>query len=147
MHARDEPAGPHDPNGTGIAALRVASPTFESRWRQLTGEWESDAVPQYLAMSAFASHLKELLKSGATGEVSAAFDCVEGLLESADPGVRYLVTWGLIEDLGNGSDLRWPETRILRSLFGPRTSEAWDEVDRTMGQVRIDPPSRDTRRG
>src|SRR5262245_54842225 len=117
IRARDEPAGPHDPNGTVIAALRAATPTFEPRWREV--EWEPDPVPQYVAVAAFARHLAEQLKSGSAGEVSAAFNCIEELLGSADPGVRYLVSWGLIEDLGNyASELGgWPKIRMLRSLF------------------------------
>lgn len=88
IRAREEPQGPHDPNGLVISSLRTA-------------DWQPDEVPVYISGGAFASHLVDQLEPEATDEFPGVFGEIERLLHEGDPGVRYVVTWGLLEGLGN----------------------------------------------
>ena len=101
IRAREEPQGPHDPNGLVISSLRTVSPSFDRSWRALVSDWQPDEVPVYISGGAFASHLVDQLEAEATDEFPGVFGEIERLLHEGDPGVRYVVTWGLLEGLGN----------------------------------------------
>jgi hypothetical protein len=141
----DQPAGPHDPDGVVIASLRGSCPSFEPKWRRLVAEWEPDLVPQYIAVGEFASHLVDELGGQSVDGFPVVFDQIEQLLHNDDPGIRYLLTWGLLEDLGNiaANTGGWPSARQFRRWFGRLTKMAWDEIHQSWGTETQDPPSRD----
>jgi hypothetical protein len=145
IRARDEPDAPHDPRGLVIGSLRTSAPSFDVPWRQLASDWHPEDVPNYVAAGAFATHLVAQLEANSVDEFPAIFGAIEGLLIDDDPGVRYLVTWGLLEDLGNVAANRrgWPFARRFRQWFGPVSTAAWDEIHRTWGTGRHDRPARD----
>lgn len=124
-----EPPGPHDPNGIVIAALRTACPSFASPWLDHAGS-SSGGIGPYVDVGAFAKHLVDLLESDATSEFAEVFGTVERLLNEGDDGIRYLVGFGLIEDLQNISSNRrdWPFAARFRPWLGASTMKAWDEV-------------------
>jgi hypothetical protein len=57
------------------------------------------------------------------------------LLIEGDPGIRYLVTFGLIEGIQNVSSNRhgWPFAARFRPWLGSNTANAWDHVHRLWG--------------
>jgi hypothetical protein len=145
IRARDEPDAPHDPNGLVIESLRMSAPSFAAPWRELASDWLPEDVPSYVAAGAFATHLVRLLEADKIDEFPAVFSAIERLLVEGDPGIRYVVTWGLLEDLGNvaANQQGWPFARRFREWFGPVSTTAWDEIHRRWGTSRHDPPTRD----
>jgi len=141
IQAREEPQGPHDPDRVTISALRIAAPSFEDAWRDLVADWQPDDVPVYVSAGAFAQHPVHRLETQATEEFPVVFAEIERLLREGDAGVRYLVTWGLLEDIGNvaANDHGWPFARRFREWFGHTTTAAWDEVHRRWGSDPHDP--------
>jgi hypothetical protein len=141
-----EPVGPHDPNGTVIAALRAACPSFAGPWQDHVRSF-SGRIGPYVDAGAFASHLVDLLESDATSEFHEVFETVERLLIEGDDGIRYLVAFGLIEDLQNISSNRhdWSFAARFRPWLRPATMEAWDEVHDLWGTS--DPGSGSPQRG
>lgn len=88
-------------------------------------------------MAAFAEHLVAQLEHEATAEFPAVFAAVEHLLESDEAGIRYLVTYGLLEDIQNiAANRHGPafEARF-RTWLGTRGTAAWNEVYRAFGQA------------
>jgi len=86
--------------------------------------------PPCLEAGAFAGHLVDLLDSDQTSEFRAVFDIVERVLVDGDEGVRYIVTYGLIESLQNLASDRsgWAPAGRFRQWLRPATLRAWDEV-------------------
>jgi hypothetical protein len=127
--AMTEPPGPHDPEGVVVKALLAACPSFADRWTEHLASSDGGIGP-YIDAGAFANHLVDLLDWDETTEFPAVFDAVERLLTEGDDGVRYLVTWGLIESLQNVASNRseWAFAGRFRQWLGPATLSAWDEV-------------------
>ena len=128
-----EPPGPHDPHGIVIAALRTACPSFAGPWLDHVGS--TGGIGPYVDAGVFASHLVDLLESDVTSEFAEIFGTVERLLNEGDDGIRYLVAYGLIEDLQNVSSNRhdWPFAARFRRWMGTSTMKAWDEVHALWG--------------
>jgi hypothetical protein len=124
-----EPPGPHDPDGIVIAALRTACPSFAGPWLDHV-ESPSNGIGPYVDVGAFANHLVDLLESDATSDFDEVFETVERLLIEGDDGIRYLVAFGLIEDLQNISSNRhdWPLAARFRRWLRASTMKAWDQV-------------------
>jgi hypothetical protein len=124
-----EPPGQHDPEGVVIKALIAACPSFADRWREHLARSDGGIGP-YVDAGAFAGHLVDLLDSGQTSEFPALFDAVEQVLIDGDDGVRYIVTYGLIESLQNLASNRsgWALAGRFRQWLRPTTLSAWDEV-------------------
>ncbi len=131
-----------------IQSLRTSAPDFDAPWRELASDWHPEDVPSYVAAGVFARHLVAQLEADRIDEFPAVFSAIEGLLIDGDPGIRYLVTWGLLEGLGNvaANQHGWPFARRFREWLGPVSTTAWDEVHRTWGTSPHDPPTRDIRR-
>ena len=129
-----EPPGPHDPDGIVIGALLATCPSFAGPWRDHVGG-SSGRIGPYVDSGAFASHLVDILEADRTSEFAAVFDAVERLLLEGDDGVRYVVTFGLIESIQNISSNRhdWAFAARFREWLGPTTIAAWDEVHRIWG--------------
>jgi hypothetical protein len=131
-----EPPGPHDPNGTVVQALLTACPSFGEAWDRHLDEWAASSDRGvYIDVGVFAQHLVGLLERRETDEFPAVFATIERLFGEGDDGVRYLLTAGLIEDLGNiGSNAHgWPFALQFRQWFGPHASRAWDDVRAVRG--------------
>lgn len=81
------------------------------------------------------NHLVDLLEANDTVEFPAVFEAVERLLVEGDPGIRYLVTFGLIEGIQNVSSNRHgrPFAARFRPWLGSNTANAWDHVHRLWG--------------
>ena len=60
----------------------------------------------YVDSGVFAQHLVGLLEANRTSEFEGVFDAVERLLIEGDDGIRYLIAFGLIEDVQNISSNR-----------------------------------------
>jgi hypothetical protein len=75
------------------------------------------------------------LEANDTNEFPVVFDAVERLLVEGDQGIRYLVTFGLIESLQNISSNRhdWAFAARFREWLRPMTINAWDDVHRVWG--------------
>ena len=125
----NEPPAPHDPNGIVIAALRAACPSFAGPWLDHVASF-SGGIGPYVDAGAFANHLFDLLEADATWEFHQVFETVERLLVEGDDGIRYLTTYGLIEDLQNIVSNRhdWSFAARFRAWLRPATMKAWDEV-------------------
>ena len=132
-----EPPGPHDPDRTVMPALLDACPSFEDAWERHLAEWATDSDERgvYIDVGVFAQHLVDLLDRGQTEEFAAVFQAVERLFVEGDDGVRYLLSVGLIEDLGNIGAGRhdWPWAAKFRQWFGPNADRAWDDLHRLWG--------------
>jgi hypothetical protein len=130
----NEPPGPHDPDGKVIRALLAACPSFAEPWREHV-ESSNGRIGAYVDAGAFASHLVDLLEADRTSELADVFDVVERFLIDGDDGIRYLVTFGLIEDVQNISSNRhdWAFAARFREWLRPTTTTAWDEVHRVWG--------------
>ena len=129
-----EPSGPHDPDGLVIAALLVACPSFAEPWRDHVAGPYGEIGPD-IDSGVFAQHLVGLLEANRTNEFAAVFAAVERLLVDGDDGIRYLVAFGLIENVQNISSNRrdWAFAARFREWLGPTTRSAWDEVHRVWG--------------
>jgi hypothetical protein len=140
---RDRTARPHDPNGIVIGALRTACPSFAGPWLDHVGSF-SGGIGPYVDAGAFANHLVDLLESDATSEFHAVFEAVERLLVEGDDGIKYLVAFGLIEDLQNISSNRhgWPFAARFGPWLRPATMKAWDEVHDLWGTSDLGSRSR-----
>jgi hypothetical protein len=127
-----EPPEPHDPNGSVIQALLDSCPSFTRPWREYL---DSGRGGPYIDAGVFAKHLVDCLERGATAEFPAAFGVIERLLTEGDAGIRYLVTFGLIEDLQNLASNRHDQhfAARFRPWLGPTTTVSWDEVNRVWG--------------
>jgi hypothetical protein len=124
-----EPPGPHDPDGVVIKAVSAACPSFADRWTEhLTSS--NAGIGPYVDVGAFANHLVELLVSDETSEFGAVFDAVERLLIDGDDGVRYVVSYGLIESVQNLAAHKggWALAGRFRRWLRPATVRAWDDV-------------------
>jgi hypothetical protein len=129
-----EPPGPHDPDGLVIAALLAACPSFADPWRDhVAGPYGQ--IGPYVDSGVFAQHLVGLLEGNRTNEFAAVFAAVERLLVDGDDGIRYLVAFGLIENVQNISSNRhdWAFAARFREWLRPTTLGAWDEVHRVWG--------------
>lgn len=114
-----------------MSALVAACPSFAGAWVRHREEWSGASESHaYIDAGRFAQHLVEQHERGETDEFPAVFRAIESLLEDEDPGVRYLVKVGLLEDLGNhGSNRRdWTWAARFREWFGPLTTQAWDDL-------------------
>jgi hypothetical protein len=129
-----EPPGPHDPDGTVIEALLAACPSFSDRWKEHLASSDG-GIGSYVDVGAFSGHLVDLLDSDETSEFAAVFDAIERMLIDGDDGVRYLVTYGLIESVQNVASNRrgWLFAGRFRQWLRPATLTAWDEVHRFWG--------------
>jgi hypothetical protein len=136
-----EPPGPHDPDGLVIAALLAACPSFAQPWQKHVGS-SAGQIGSYVDVGAFANHVVDLLEANTTAEFALVFQTVERLLTQGDPGVRYLVTFGLIEDIQNVASNRhdWAFAARFRPWLPSLTTKAWDEVHRLWGTA--DPGAR-----
>lgn len=142
-----EPAGPHDPDRQVTRALLAASPSIGAKWADHLADWAPEQPPVYMDAMIISGHLVDLLESGETREFPDVFQAVEALLITGDPGVRYLLTYGLIEGIQNIAANRhdYAFERQFRAWLLPATEAAWDEVHRLWGARSQDPP-RDIRR-
>ena len=145
IKAWQEPDGPHDPDRTLTRALLAACPSIESVWAEHLAEWAPEEPPVYIDAGVFARHLIELFDAGQTAEFRPVFDTVNRLLLAGDDGVRYLITYGLLEGIQNHASHRErdPSASRFRPWLLPATEAAWDEVHRFWG---TDPGPRDIRR-
>jgi hypothetical protein len=119
-----------------MPALIAACPSFHAAWgRHLDESTDSGDRGVYIDVGVFAQHLVGLLEHHETDEFPAVFETVERLFRDGDDGVRYLLTAGLIEDLGNiGSNAHgWPFALQFRQWFGPNANQAWDDVRAILG--------------
>ena len=101
-------------------------------------DWPSSDVYErgvYIDVGVFANYLVGLLERGETQEFHAVFDTVERLFRDGDDGVRYLLTVGLLEDIGNIAANRhdWPFAARFREWFGPAANQAWDDLHESWG--------------
>ena len=130
-----EPPGPHDPSGRAISSLVIACPSFADPLAEHRAAWpDVDGPHAYIDMGRFATHLVGLLDTGEVAEFTGVFAVVEALLADEDPGVRYLVKVGLLEDVGNvASTHGWPWAARFRAWFGPLATEAWDDLHQMWG--------------
>lgn len=141
MKASDEPAGPHDPDRRVARTLLAACPSIAAKWAEHLAEWAPDQPPVYIDAMMFSGHLVDLVEAGETTELPAVFEAIERLLRDDDRGVQYLVTFGLLEGIGNIAANRhdWTFAGRFRGWMGPQTEAAWDEVHRLWGTGRHDP--------
>jgi hypothetical protein len=119
-----------------MPALLAACPSFNVAWDRHVAEWaDSSDRGVYIDVGVFAQHLVRLLESHETDEFPAVFAAIERLFRDGDDGVRYLLTAGLIEDLGNiGAKTHgWAFALQFRQWFGPNANRAWDDVRAVRG--------------
>jgi hypothetical protein len=137
-----EPTGPHDPGRQLTQALLAASPSIATKWADHLADWAPEQPPVYMDAMIFSHHLVDLVESSQTSELPAVFRAVEELMRTGDPGVRYLVTYGLIEGIQNVAANRhgYSFERRFREWLLPATETAWDEVHRMWGTQSQDPP-------
>jgi hypothetical protein len=83
--------------------LLNACPSFAPRWQVFQDEWraESNDLPLYLILAAFARHLVDMMERGETAQLSLIFEAVEQLHVEGDHYVQEAATVGLLEDLQN----------------------------------------------
>jgi hypothetical protein len=129
-----EPPGPHDPTGLVMTALLAACPSFALRWRDYVAGATGQIGP-YVDSGVFAQHLVDLLDANRTAEFASVFEAVERLLTEGDDRIRYLVAFGLIENVQNISSHRhdWAFAARFREWLRPTTLQVWDEVHRVWG--------------
>ncbi len=129
-------------------AILAASPSIASKWADHLADWAPEEPPVYIDAMTFSHHLVDLVESGQTSELVAVFQAVEDLLRTGDPGVRYLLTYGLIEGIQNVAANRhdYAFVRRFRPWLLPATEAAWDEVHRFWGTQSHDPRQRDAGR-
>src|SRR5439155_19379676 len=126
-----EPPGPHDPDDFVMKALFAACPSFADRWSEHVASSDGRIGP-YVNTGAFAGHVADLLVSDETSEFPAVVEAVERVLTDGDDGVRYLVTYGLVESLQNVAADRggWALAALFRHWLHPKTVTAWARFTR-----------------
>ena len=130
-----------------VSALLRAAPGFAARWEAYLASWKEEEPGDYNAMSEFAHYVVESYATGHTKWFRAFFDTVEQFLCSAIPAVRSILAIGLFEDIQAISSHRPFGDRVFESWLGPKSLEAWREVDENMRRAAEQARSNDTSPG
>ena len=109
--------------------LVAASPAFAGEWEAFRREWaESEELPLYLALSAFARHVVALLEANDVDRLHRVFEAVEALHVEGDEYVSAAATVGLLEDLQNTNLHSTTEPEQLRPFLGTESGRCWDRL-------------------
>ncbi len=112
-----------------VPTLLAACPSANERWNDHLAFWGNDERGLYNDVGVFAHHAVEKFARGETEEFAALFDAVEDMLQSEDDRVKDLAVVGLIEDIQNVASHRPHGYIVFVPWLGPRSREAWAEVD------------------
>lgn len=124
----------HDgPTEADVMPRLVADfPDFRTRWEKHLEFWEGKPAGYYNDISEFVRFVVEdLYPSGKTEDVRRLLDLMEYWLGKGSSGVRELVTIGFFEDLQNlASSSPACSKEVFIPFLGPKSREAWDELER-----------------
>jgi hypothetical protein len=97
-------------------------PSFAEKWEEYKASvpWGRELV--YLDISAFASHVGDLVESRSLHELPAVFTVVERFITEGEPYVREAAVVGVLEDL------RDVDEEHLLPYFGSETAKWWREM-------------------
>ena len=115
-----------------MGVLLEACPSFEADWQLFLDEWkeQTDDLPLYLALAAFARHLVGMLERGEPTSFPVIFAAVERLHLEGDDYVKEATTVGLLEDMQNGNLHTSTKPEQFRQFLGPVSEKWWDKLYR-----------------
>jgi hypothetical protein len=120
--------------------MLAACPSFGPKWKEFLTEWvdnpileedgQDGSLPQYLALSALATHLIEHLEAGKTEEFAQVFAVVEHWINHGDAYVTEAAVVGLLEDLQNANLHGATEPADFEKWRLPESKRWWEKVAR-----------------
>jgi hypothetical protein len=118
--------------------LLAACPLFAETWDPADNVYQGERL-LYVDASDFTRCVMDLIASGASEQVSSAFDAVERLVVHGDGFVSELAKLGILESLQNGAGSAGLDAEVdIAPRLGPISRRDWDLLNRswtTFGQV------------
>lgn len=106
-----------------------ACPSFENTWRDFVEYWRDESDPPlYLALSALARHLIEMLARNDVACFPKVFAVVERWHTEGNPYVAEAATVSLLEDLQNTGLHDSTEPEQFRRYLHPVSAKWWDKL-------------------
>ncbi len=118
-----------------VPKLLQACPEAKDAWEQHLSFWGGEERGLFNDVAVFADHIVEGFTVGDTVEFEAFFLVLEEMIESKDETVRALGVIGLIEGIQNIASHQAHGYSVFVPWLGPRSKEAWAEVEKMWSGV------------
>jgi len=102
---------------------------FLPQWNDFIEEWNGEPeLPHYLALSALARYIADLVCSDPKGELKQIFSVIERWHLEGDDYVKEAASVGLLEDLQNTNVVGLGTPQKLEAYLLPESKKWWSKV-------------------
>jgi hypothetical protein len=114
-----------------VPLILARCPGFQPIWEKHLELWEGEEAGIFNDFAEFATFIVNAYANQETETVVAAFGLIEELLNDDDEEIRAAASIGFLEAVRNSASWRPFGAAVFAQWFGPKTKEAWAEIEET----------------